>query len=382
MKVLTARRLEGLQEYYFSRKMEQIRQLEGKGHDVINLGIGSPDLPPHPSVIKALNESALDPSNHSYQSYKGIAPLRSAIAEFMDRHFAVACSSDHEILPLIGSKEGITHISLAFLDEGDQVLIPEMGYPTYTSVTNMLQAEPVYYPLLEDENWEPDWDFLDALNTERVKLLWLNYPHMPTGAIAKPHIFARLVEYARKRDILLCHDNPYSFILNDPPMSIFQFDRKKEVSLELHSLSKSFNMAGWRVGWLCGNETNVQSVLKIKSNVDSGMFKPVQLAAVKALSMGHEWFEPLNQEYHRRRELAFEILDALGCQYHASQAGMFAWAKTADESAETLSDRLLADKDVFITPGFIFGDAGERYVRISLCTPEARLTEALQRICS
>lgn len=381
MKVHTANRLVGLDEYYFSKKLEQIRQLEVKGFDVINLGIGSPDLPPHPAVIEVLQEASENPNNHAYQSYRGLPVLRESIQRFSEEQFHIKLDATKEILPLMGSKEGITHISLAFLDKGDQVLIPSLGYPTYTSVTKMVEAEPVYYPLAADRSWEPDWDFLERLETSKVKLLWINYPHMPTGSTGKEEIFERFVDFARRRQLLLCHDNPYSFVLNDSPQSIFQFDRDKEVSLELNSLSKSFNMAGWRVGWLSANSANIQSVLKVKSNMDSGMFKPIQLAAAKALELDQSWFQSLNATYKKRREIVFKFLDQLDLQYDDQNcSGMFVWAKVKEGLGEVFSDQILKEHHVFITPGFIFGEQGGDYVRVSLCTPEDRLKEALQRI--
>ncbi len=380
MKVDTATRLKELEEYYFSRKLEQIRQLEVKGHDVINLGIGSPDLPPHPEVVQELVSSAQLSENHGYQSYKGIPELRTAFADFMLRHFEVSVDAGKHVLPLIGSKEGITHISLAYLNKGDQVLIPSLGYPTYTSVTRMVEAEPIYYPLSADRNWQPDWDFLESLDTSKVKLFWVNYPHMPTGAEAETETLEKLVAYAKDRNFLICHDNPYAFILNDNRKSLLQFDPQMEVTLELHSLSKSFNMAGWRVGWVCGSEQNIQSILKIKSNVDSGSFRPIQLAAIKAVSLADEWFEKLNGVYRNRKRLVHTLLDKLGCTYSVDQKGMFVWAKVKDGSGEQLSDEILEKYKVFITPGFIFGESGEQFIRISLCTPENRLQEVLNRL--
>ena len=380
MKVDTATRLKGLEEYYFSKKLEQIRQLEVKGHDVINLGIGSPDLPPHPEVIQSLVSHADSANNHGYQSYKGIPELREACRTFMKQHLGVTIKDNSQVLPLIGSKEGITHISLAFLDKGDQVLIPSLGYPTYTSVTKMVEAEPIYYPLSAEQNWQPDWKFLEDLDTSKVKLLWVNYPHMPTGAAANTDTFRRLVMFARERGLIICHDNPYAFILNDKPMSLLEFDPSMEFTLELHSLSKSFNMAGWRVGWVCGNESNIQSILKIKSNVDSGTFRPIQLAAVKAMNLDADWFEGLNDVYRRRRLMVHELLRKLDCSFDPDQCGMFVWAHAGDVEGEVLSDKILEAHKIFITPGFIFGKEGRKFVRISLCTPEKRLEEALDRL--
>jgi len=382
MKVLTASRLQGLEEYYFSKKLEQIRQLEVNGHDVINLGIGSPDLPPHPKVIERLMSAASSDHNHSYQSYRGIPELRLAIASFMKSRLKVSLEEDSQVLPLIGSKEGIAHISLAFLNNDDEVLIPSLGYPTYTSVTKMVGAKPVYYPLRPKSHWDPDWQYLEALDTSRVKLLWLNYPHMPTGTKADERTFERFVDYAKERSILLCHDNPYNFLLNEQPKSIFNFDNEKEVSIELHSLSKSFNMAGWRVGWVCGNSDNINAILKIKSNMDSGMFKPIQLAACEALQLGDDWFQGLNAAYLERRDIVFEIFDELGCTYDQDQSGMFVWAQSPDTTGEAISDHVLEAFKIFITPGFIFGTEGEKYARISLCNKSEKLKEALLRLRS
>ncbi len=382
MKVLTARRLEGLEEYYFSRKLEQIRQLESHGHDVINLGIGSPDLPPHATVIDTLTEASKNSKNHGYQSYRGIPELREAMANFLSQKFQVSLEAEREILPLIGSKEGITHISMAFLNKGDQVLIPALGYPTYTSVTRMVEAEPLYYPLKEENNWAPDWRFLESMDTRKVKLLWLNYPHMPTGRSADPEILQRFVDFARSREIILCHDNPYSFILNDRPLSIFEFDREKAVSLELHSLSKTFNMAGWRIGWVSGNAERIQAILKIKSNMDSGMFKPLQLAACSALTLDQDWFDSVNEEYELRRKYVHKILHSLGCSFLPDQVGMFVWGKVGSGTGASLSDEVLERHKIFVTPGFIFGETGRQFVRISLCTPENRLKMALDRLRS
>lgn len=381
MRVDTAARLKGVEEYYFSKKLEQIRQLEAAGKQVINLGIGSPDLPPAPEVISALNEASQDPGNHAYQSYRGLPSLRESIASFYQRHYGVEIDPQGEILPMMGSKEAITHISLAFLDPGDQVLIPALGYPTYTSVTRMVEAEPVYFPLVESREWSPDWDFLESLDTSRVKLMWINYPHMPTGEKGSLAIRERLVSYARERNILLCHDNPYSFILNREPASIFEIENAKANCIELNSLSKTFNMAGWRVGWVVASTEMIQAILKVKSNMDSGMFKPVQLAACKALNLDRTWFDELNAVYQDRLSSVYQLLDHLHCTYKKDTAGMFVWAKVpAGMTGEGLTDQLLEQHHVFITPGFIFGEAGRNYIRVSLCSPLAQFEGALKRI--
>lgn len=383
MRVETATRLGGVEEYYFSRKLEQIRQLNAAGHDVINLGIGSPDLPPAPEVIEELTHAAVNPANHQYQSYRGLPELRNAIAEFYHCQYQVTIDPATEVLPMMGSKEAITHISLAFLNPGDQVLIPALGYPTYTSVTRMVEADPVYFPLVEDRNWEPDWDFLESLDTEKVKLMWINYPHMPTGEKGSSEVLDRLVQYATSRGILLCHDNPYSFILNDEPRSIFGCKNAKDCCIELNSLSKTFNMAGWRVGWAVAAPEIIQAILKVKSNMDSGMFKPVQMAAVKALGLPQDWYDSLNKTYSNRLHLVYQLLDKLDCQCQKEAAGMFVWAKVPDGlTGVELSDELLEKHHVFITPGMIFGQAGMNYIRVSLCSPEQRFEAAINRIHS
>ncbi len=377
----TATRLQGLEEYYFSRKLEEIRHLRNEGHDVINLGIGSPDLPPSEAVISALTNAAADPSNHAYQSYRGLPELRAAIGSFYGDKYGVTVDPERSVLPLMGSKEGITHISLAYLNAGDEVLIPSLGYPTYTSVTKMAEATPVYFPLDGSNNWAPDWDFLDKLDTSRAKILWINYPHMPTGVKGNVEILGRFVAYARERDLLLCHDNPYSFILNDEPHSIFQVDGAMDVALELNSLSKTFNMAGWRVGWLVGAPDKIDTVLKIKSNMDSGMFKPIQIAAIAALGQSRQWYDEVNANYQQRRGLAAGLLRSLKCEVSEDQAGMFLWGRVPrGQTGEELSDMVLHRHHVFLTPGFIFGPEGRDYLRISLCSKQATFEEAINRI--
>ncbi|WP_258104428.1 pyridoxal phosphate-dependent aminotransferase [Marinoscillum sp. MHG1-6] len=379
MIIKPAERLSSLQEYYFSKKLKEVADLKSKGKDIINLGIGSPDMIPDAEVISAMIEGALEPANHGYQPYQGIPDLKQAIVNFHKSRYDVGLGIN-EVLPLIGSKEGITHISLAYLNSGDQVLIPSLGYPTYTSVTRMVQAEPVYYPLLEDKGWEPDWEFLEGLDFSRIKLLWLNYPHMPTGTKGSLDWLKKFVDLARRKQVLLCHDNPYSFIQNDHPLSIFNVDGAKEVAVELNSLSKTFNMAGWRVGWVAGDSMILEPILRVKSNMDSGMFKPVQLAAVKALELGNEWFEGINRVYTRRRKLAEQFLEIAGCKIAPDQAGMFVWAKVGEGDADPLCDHLLYEKDVFVTPGHIFGEQGHQYIRISLCMKEEIIVKAIERI--
>lgn len=375
----TADRLGQVQEYYFSKKLREIAKLQATGKPVLNLGIGSPDLSPPQEVIDELIKVA--PGDvHQYQSYQGIPELRSAIARFYREHYAVELDEKAGILPLMGSKEGITHISLAFLNKGDEVLIPELGYPTYTSVSKMVEAEPVYFPMREDHNWKPDWDFLESQDYSRIKIIWINYPHMPTGTRGNREIMARFVKLAKEKDVLLVNDNPYSFILNDSPSSLLSIPGADEVALELNSLSKTFNMAGWRIGWVCGKPELISQVLRIKSNMDSGMYKPLQLAAVKALQIGPDWYQQLNSTYQKRKALACEILSKLGCTWEGDQSGLFIWAKVKQDHADELVDWLLYEKDLFITPGHIFGERGKQYIRISLCVNEAMYREALNRL--
>lgn len=382
MIIETASRLKGLKEYYFSVKLKEVKALQDTGKDVINLGVGSPDLNPSHETIHSLIASALKKENHGYQSYKGIAAFRKGIASWYAQVYGVSLDPETEILPLIGSKEGITHISLTFLDEGDQVLIPELGYPTYRSVTEMVGAKVLEYPLLENKNYEPDWEFLEKGDFTKVKLMWVNYPHMPTGAPASVSLFERLVDFARRKKILICHDNPYSLVLNEnKPISLLSIAGSREVCLEMNSMSKSFNMAGWRIGWVSGAKEYIDAILKVKSNVDSGMFLPVQEAAVAALQNTALWHQERNDIYRKRRNFAYQILDQLGCTYRKDQEGMFIWAKVPDavHSVEKLVDHLLYEYHVFITPGFIFGQKGERFVRISLCTQEKKLQEVVER---
>ena len=380
MIISSADRLLEVKEYYFSAKLKQLRQLIEDGKPVINLGIGSPDQMPDASIIHELERQAALPEAHGYQPYQGLEALTKAITSFCERRYELQLSNDSSILPLMGSKEGITHLSLAYLNPGDQVLVPSLGYPTYTAVTRMVGAEVIYYPLLEEQGWAPDWDFLEKLDTSRVKLMWLNYPHMPTGVAGSWALFERLVAFARARNLLLCHDNPYSFLQDDKPLSIFSVPGSWDVAVELNSLSKTFHMAGWRVGWLLGKKAYVDPVMQIKSNMDSGMFKPIQLAAVKALGVDDGWFENLRKTYAERRALVFRVLEKLGCDYQHSQQGMFVWARVPQGSGEEFSDRLLAEKNIFVTPGFIFGEAGKAFIRISLCSPPETFEEVYQRL--
>lgn len=381
--VHTSRRLEGIGEYYFSQKLREIDELNKAGKKIINLGIGSPDLPPHPDVIKTLQEESARPGSHAYQGYKGSPVLRQAISDWYSKWYGVDLNPDTEVLPLIGSKEGIMHICMTYLDKGDRVLVPNPGYPTYRSAVSLAGGKCIDYSLTEKNNYEPDFKRLEKKgNLGRVKLMFVNYPHMPTGVKPGRELFEKTVAFASKHDILVVHDNPYSFILNDEPMSLLSVADAKNHVIELNSLSKSHNMAGWRVGMLCGSADRIQDVLRFKSNMDSGMFLPVQMAAAKALSLGKEWYEETNLVYRQRREKVFALLDLLGCKYSKSQVGMFVWASIPKKykSGYALSDEVLYDNNVFITPGGIFGSAGDKYVRISLCGSVERFDEAISRI--
>ncbi len=375
-------RLEGIGEYYFSSKLREIEALNKAGKEIINLGIGSPDLPPHPDVIKTLQDEASKDNVHAYQSYKGSPILREAIAEWYKKYYAVTIAPATEILPLLGSKEGIMHICMTYLNEGDQVLIPNPGYPTYTSAVKLAGGTPLYYELTAENNWAPDFENLEKSDLSKVKLMWVNYPHMPTGQLPSKLLFEKLVAFAKKHQILICHDNPYSFILNETPMSLLMIEGAKEVVIELNSLSKSQNMAGWRVGMLIAAEERINEILRFKSNMDSGMFLPVQLAAAKALSLDKSWYDSVNKIYQARREKVFELLDVLKCVYSKEQVGMFVWAKIPSEYKDgyALSDKVLYDANVFITPGGIFGSAGNDYIRVSLCGSVEKFSEAIKRI--
>lgn len=380
--IAPARRLDAVQEYYFSAKLREIAQMRAQGCPVINLGIGSPDLPPAPQVIAALHTHSAAGHNHAYQSYNGIPELRKAFANWYQRWFGVDLDPDREVLPMLGSKEGIMHISMAFLNPGDVALVPNPGYPTYRSATLLAGGEVMEYDLTAENDWFPDLEALETAELSRVKIMWVNYPHMPTGARASADQLAALVAFARRRGILLVNDNPYAFILNDQPLSLLGVPGAREVALELNSLSKSQNMAGWRVGMLAGAAPYLQAVLRFKSNMDSGIFKPIQLAAAEALQLDEHWYRQLNTAYRRRRVLAEQLLVHLDCRFDAEQTGLFVWARIPDRYADcyALSDQLLYDCHVFLTPGGIFGAQGNRYVRISLCSPEGELEEAMSRI--
>lgn len=378
----TSKRLEGIGEYYFSQKLREIDGLNKQGKNIINLGVGSPDLPPHPDVIKTLQEESAKPNVHAYQSYKGSPVLRNAVALWYKQWYNVQLDPDTEILPLIGSKEGIMHICMTYLDEGDKVLVPNPGYPTYRSAVKLAGGICVDYTLEEKNNYEPDLAAIEKNGLDGVKLLFVNYPQMPTGQLPSAGLFEKLVAFGKRNNILIVHDNPYSFILNDQPASLLSTDGAKEIVIELNSLSKSHNMAGWRVGVLCAAKERIDEVLRFKSNMDSGMFLPLQLAAAKALTLGKDWQEDVNKTYRQRREKVFELLDLLGCRYSKEQVGMFVWAAIPGSYADgyALSDEVLYNANVFLTPGGIFGDAGNNYIRISLCATSEKIEEAVQRI--
>ena len=393
MIIKPARRTESVQEYYFSRKLKEIAQMNAARKaagevPVINLGIGSPDGMPPMDAVEALCEGAVQAGNHAYQSYVGLPELRMAFARWYSRWYGVELDASSEIQPLVGSKEGILLISLAFLDKGDKVLVPDPGYPTYSSASRLAEAEILTYDLKEDNGWKPDFEALEKMDLSGVKIMWTNYPNMPTGASATEELYAELVAFGRRHGILICNDNPYSFILNDNPMSILSQPGAKDCCLELNSLSKAHNMAGWRIGMVAADAEVISQILKVKSHMDSGMFKPLQLAAVKALEQGSDWFAELNDEYRRRRVLAGEIFDILGVTYDHSSAGMFLWGRVPQNvqedngisAGQVLSDRILCEAGVFITPGFIFGKRGENYIRISLCAKPDTLREAAERI--
>ena len=383
-----ARRVGSVKEYYFSRKLREVAEMNARGMDVISLGIGGPDLPPAEEVTETLCEAARDPRNHSYQSYAGIPELREAFGNWYARYYGVSLDPASEILPLIGSKEGIMHITMAFVNPGDSVLVPDPGYPTYTSVSRLAGAEIIKYRLSPEKGWMPDFKALEQLpevKEGRVRIMWLNYPNMPTGTPATRDLFEQAVKFGRDNGILIVNDNPYSFILKPAgikPLSILEIEGAKDVCMEMNSLSKSHNMAGWRVAMLASNPEFISWVLRVKSNIDSGQFRPVMLAAARALSLDDDWYERLNSVYAARRGVAEEIMNALGCSFDPAQRGLFLWGRIpeGEASSEEMADRLLYDKRVFVTPGFIFGNQGERYIRISLCATEENLRRALERI--
>ena len=382
-KIIPADRLNTVQEYYFSTKLREVAEMNAAGKNVISLGIGSPDLPPSEETVKALSESAEKSDAHGYQPHVGIPQLRNAFADWYKRWYGVALDPAKEIQPLIGSKEGILHISLAFLNSGDGVLVPNPGYPTYTSVSKMVGAKIHTYDLDENSDWQPDFEALEKMDLSNVKLMWVNYPNMPTGANGSLSLFEKLVAFGKKHGIVIAHDNPYSLILNENPLSIMQVEGAKDICIELNSMSKSHNMPGWRIGLVVSNPQFIGWVLKVLSNIESGILKPMQLATIAALNNSDEWHRTNNIElYASRRKYAAAIMDQLGCTYNENQVGMFLWGKipTKYKSSEELADKILYDAKVFLTPGFIFGDKGERYIRISLCCNEEMLKEALERI--
>lgn len=377
-----AQRLESVSEYYFSRKLKEVAAMNAAGMQVISLGVGSPDMPPSEETVETLCTEAHNPDGHGYQPYVGIPELREAFSRFYKRWYGVELDPKSEIQPLIGSKEGILHVTLAFVNPGEQVLVPNPGYPTYTSLSRLLGAEVVHYDLKEENGWMPDFDALERMDLSRVKLMWTNYPNMPTGANATPELYERLVDFARRKGIVIVNDNPYSFILNDNPLSILSVEGAKDCCIEFNSMSKSHNMPGWRIGMIAANPTFISWILKVKSNIDSGMYRAMQLAAVKALDAEADWYEGNNANYSARRKTAGAIMDALGCTYDENQVGMFLWGRIPDHytDVEELTERVLHEARVFIVPGFIFGTNGSRYVRISLCAKNDKLEEALERI--
>ena len=377
-----AKRLDSVEEYYFSKKLREVSKMIALGEPVINMGVGSPDLYPSKNVIDEISSSLSDQVAHKYQSYQGIYELRKSISNFYKKYFDVEVNPDNEVLPLMGSKEGIMHVSLAFLNPGDEVLIPNPGYPTYLAVTKLVEAKPRFYNLSQENNWSPDIEELEKSDLSKVRIMWVNYPHMPTGASVSIIQFEQLINFAKKNNILIINDNPYSFILNDNHTSLLSVDNSKEVAMELNSLSKSFNMSGWRVGMLLGSSENISRVLKVKSNMDSGMFYGVQKGAIAALNLDKSWFDKLNIIYTKRRELIWKIADVLNCTYDKNSKGLFIWAKLPDErkDSEKFIDYLLNEKKIFVAPGTIFGSEGEGYIRFSLCIDENNIIEALKRL--
>lgn len=378
-----AERLSLVSEYYFSRKLKEVAQMNAEGKDVISLAIGSPDMPPSEKTIQTLCEVANRPDTHGYQPTMGTPELRKAMADFYKRWYGVEVNPANEIQPLIGSKEGILHVTLAFVNPGEEVLVPNPGYPTYTSLSKILGAKVVNYDLMEDNAWQPDFNQLEKMDLSKVKLMWTNYPNMPTGGNARMETYERLVDFARRHNIVVVNDNPYSFILNEKPMSLLQVEGAKDYCIEFNSLSKSHNMPGWRVGMCVTNPTFISWILKVKSNIDSGTFRGIQLAAAEALGNEAEWHHEANIEtYARRRQYAEQIMDVLGCTYDKNQVGMFLWGKIPEQysNCEELTECVLHEARVFITPGFIFGSKGERYIRISLCAKEEKIQVALERM--
>ncbi len=372
-----AKRLNSVKEYYFSIKLREVRSLIDQGKPIINLGIGSPDLSPPETVIKALKNA----DTHGYQSYQGLPELRKAIASFYQKYYDVDLNFENQILPLMGSKEGILHISMAFLNKGDKVLIPNPGYPTYASVTRLIEAEPLFYNLNEDHQWWPNLKEIEKNDLTNVKIMWVNYPHMPTGSNGDKQLFKELIAFGKKHQILIVNDNPYSFVLNEDPKSILSVDGAKDIAIELNSLSKTFNMAGWRVGMVVGHENYLEAILKVKSNMDSGMFYGIQKGAIEALSLSSDWFDGMNHIYRERRNVIWKICDQLNCTYDTDSSGLFVWAKIpSGNKSEEITDNILYNHDVFIAPGTVFGDQGEGYIRFSLCVDKDKMSEVLERL--
>jgi aspartate/methionine/tyrosine aminotransferase len=381
MNIQTAKRLETVEEYYFSKKLREVRKLVASGKPVLNMAIGSPDLDPPKEVVQAIQEAVLVDGAHKYQSYQGLPEFREAIADFYNAKYQVSLNPKDEILPLIGSKEGIMHISLAYLNKGDEVLVPNPGYPTYSAVTNLVGAKPIFYDLVENNGWEPDFHTLSKKDLTKVKIMWVNYPNMPTGASGDVQLFKKMIDFAKKHSILLVKDNPYSFILNDNPVSILSVEGAKEVALELNSLSKTFNMAGWRVGMVSGSSDKIEAILKVKSNMDSGMFQGIQRGAIAALRISNGWYDKMNAIYKERRTLIWELVNLLGCSYDKTAKGMFVWAKLPEGTdAVEFIDTVLYENDIFIAPGDIFGSNGEGYIRFSLCVTKENIKEAIGRL--
>tara|TARA_B110000114_G_scaffold181124_1_gene218039 strand:- start:893 stop:2035 length:1143 start_codon:yes stop_codon:yes gene_type:complete len=379
--IKAAKRLAIVEEYYFSKKLREVAGLMAAGKPIINMGIGSPDLAPPPQVVTAIQGSLLDAGAHKYQSYQGLPALRNAISNFYKEKFHVVANPENEVLPLMGSKEGIMHISMAFLNEGDHVLIPNPGYPTYTSVTKLVGAVPLLYNLSAEHNWQPNFEELERQDLAAVKIMWVNYPNMPTGTNGTLAMFEKLVAFGKKHQILIINDNPYSFVLNDNPISILQVTGAKDIALELNSLSKTFNMAGWRVGMVLGNAGYINEILKVKSNMDSGMFYGIQKGAIQALELSNDWFVAQNKIYQERRNLIWQLADKLGTTYDKETTGLFVWAKIPEgKKSEEVTDAILYESDIFITPGTIFGSQGEGYIRFSLCVPVEKIKEAISRI--
>lgn len=376
-----ANRLKKVEEYYFSKKLREVALLKSQGKPIINLGIGSPDLEPPFKATMLLRDSLDDEGANKYQSYQGLPELREAIGGFYHKRYKVHLSAQTEVLPLLGSKEGIMHISMAFLNKGDSVLVPNPGYPTYAAVTKLLEAKPILYDLKENNNWQPDFIALERLDLKRVKIMWINYPHMPTGANADNKFYDEVIAFGKRHDILIVNDNPYSFVLNEKPISIMRYKNAKDVCLELNSLSKTFNMAGWRVGMLVGSYDHISAVLRVKSNMDSGMFYGIQKGAIEALKCSDMWFVSLNSVYQQRRELIWKLAEGLNCTFDKDATGLFVWAKLPPHlKSEEFTDLVLKEHSIFITPGTVFGSNGEGYVRFSLCAPEEVMKEAIARV--